>query len=147
MPKEIISTIDYLKEAEKRYPGLRYDKGIVKPWVSMTKKVLFDCGRTEDKGECLEKALARQDCEEFTVVSITKETDESGKTLYSIDESRYKRVGRENLRGFINRFEKVLAEPFKLSMQLFSKQQVELIGFSYVSPEEKAQLLKVLQSG
>jgi hypothetical protein len=32
-------------------------------------------------------------------------------------------------------------------MQLFSKQQVELIGFSYVSPEEKAQLLKELQSG
>jgi hypothetical protein len=146
-PEEIVTTIDYLKELKERYPGFRYEKDIVKPWISLTKKVLFDCAKTDDKRECLEKALARQDCEEFTVVSIIKETSENGETFYSIDESRYKRLGRENLRTFIERFEKVLKEPFALSMQLFGKQQVELIGFSYISSEEKAQLLKELENG
>nr|MDO8135506.1 hypothetical protein [Candidatus Njordarchaeum guaymaensis] len=146
MPKKIVSTIDYLKELEKRYPGLRYDEGIVKPWYSKAKKVLFDCGKTDEKEKCLEKALTRQDCEEFTIVSVIKESGEGGKTLYSVDESRFKRMGRENLSAFIGRFNKALKEPFTLSMQLFNRDQVELIGFSYVSPEEKAQLLRELQN-
>jgi len=145
LSKEIVSTVDYLKELEKRYSGLRYDKDMVKPWFSKTKKVLFDCGETDDKDKCLEKTLTRQDCEEFTIISIIKESGEGGKTSYSIDESRFKRIGRENLSAFINRFNKALKEPFMLSLQLFSRQQVELLGFSYFSPEEKAQLLKELK--
>nr|MDO8098697.1 hypothetical protein [Candidatus Njordarchaeota archaeon] len=146
MPIETVSTIDYLKELEKRYPGLHYDKSMVKPWFSKTNKVLFNCEKTEDKEKCLRNALTRQDCEEFTIVSIVEERGENGKTLYSIDESRFKRIGRENLSAFIGRFNKILKEPFMLSLQLFEKQQVELLGFSYISPEEKAQLLRELKS-
>jgi hypothetical protein len=136
---------DYLKELEKRYPSLHYDRGTLKPWYSKEKKVLFDCGKIDDKNKCLEKALTRQDCEEFTIVSIIKEVGEGGKTSYSIDESRFKRIGRESLTTFLARFNKALREPFMLSLQLFNREQVELLGFSYVSPEEKAQLLKELE--
>jgi hypothetical protein len=146
LPAEIVAMDDYLEELEKRYPSLRYDKGTLKPWYSREKKVLFDCGKTDDKNKCLEKALTRQDCEEFTIISIIKEIGEGGKTSYSIDESRFKRIGRENLTAFLTRFNKALREPFMLSLQLFNREQVELLGFSYISPEEKAQLLEELKS-
>jgi hypothetical protein len=145
MLQETVSTIDYLKELEEQYRGLRYKKDDVKPWLSRTKNVLFDCDTKEDKDRCLERALTREDCEEFTVVSIVKEIGEDGKTLYSLDVSRFKRIGRENLHSFINRFEKNLKESFVLSMQLLNRQQIRLIGFSYISPQERAQLLEELQ--
>jgi hypothetical protein len=98
----------------------------------------------ENKDDCLKKVAARQDFEEFIIVSVIKETDDAGKDSYSLDESRFKRLGKETVEAFITRYQKNLQEPVALSMQLFNKQQMEVIGFTYVSPEDIEELMKKL---
>jgi hypothetical protein len=142
--KDIVSTPDYLKKLAKRYSGLRYDPSAIKPWFVKTKKIFFQCDPAENKDACLKKTLSRQDFEEFVIISVIKEGEETGQPNFLIDEARFKRLGRENIEGFINRFEKNLQEPVALSMQLFNRQQMEVIGFSYVSPEDRAELMKKL---
>jgi hypothetical protein len=142
--KDIVSTRDYFKELAERYSGLRYDPSTMKPWFAKMKRIFFQCGPAENKDACLKKTLSRQDFEEFVIISVIKETDDAGKDSYSVDESRFKRLGKETLEAFINRYQKNLQEPVALSMQLFNKQQMEVIGFSYVSPEDRAELMKKL---
>ncbi len=142
--KDIILSADYLSELTKRYENLRYDPGTMKTWFAKTKKIFFQCGKADDNEVCLKKITSRQDFEEFIIVSVIKETDEAGKDSYSIDESRFKRLGKENIEAFINRYQKNLQEPMALSMQLFNKQQMEVIGFTYVSPEDREELMKRL---
>jgi hypothetical protein len=142
--KDIVSATDYIKEVGKRYPDLRYDSGTIKPWFAKTKRLFFQCGPAENKDACLKKTLSRQDFEEFVIISVIKEGEETGKPNFSIDEARFKRLGKENIEGFINRYQKNLQEPVALSMQLFNRQQMEVIGFSYVSPEDRVELMKRL---
>jgi hypothetical protein len=142
--KDIVSTPDYLKELAKRYSGLRYDPSTIKPWFAKTKRIFFQCDPAESKDSCFRKTLSRQDFEEFVIISVIKEGEETGQPNFSIDEARFKRLGKENIEGFINRYQKNLQEPVALSMQLFNRQQMEVIGFSYVSPEDRAELMKKL---
>jgi hypothetical protein len=142
--KDIVSASVYIKEIADRFVGLRYDLDSFKASFMRTKKIFFQCAETIDNESCLRKVLARQDFEEFVIISVIKETDESGKESFSVDESRFKRIGKENIEGFINRYQKNLQEPMALSMQLFNKQQMEVIGFSYVSPEDREELMKRL---
>ena len=144
MLREIIASTDFLKGLEKRYPSLQYDVRTFKPWFTKNKKLFFNCGKTVDKSDCLEKILARQDFEQFGVISVVKEQQATGKEVYTINESRFTRIGREKLDDFINRYNKSLKEPMTLSMQLFNLQPVELLGFSYVSPEDRAELMRNL---
>lgn len=115
LPGEIISTVDVLKELEKRYPGLQDYAGTIKPMFSKTQRIFFQCGKTEDNNACLKRLLSRQDFEEFIIISVVKETGDGGKSTYSIDESRFKRMGRETIEGFINRYQKNLTEPVRLA--------------------------------
>ncbi|WXG44539.1 MAG: hypothetical protein WED04_10990 [Promethearchaeati archaeon SRVP18_Atabeyarchaeia-1] len=143
MTSEVIATTDFLKEFEARYPDLRFDASSLKPWFAKDKKLFLDCGKSESKNACLKKVLARQDLEEFSVLFIVKQEDEkTGKPFYSINESRFVRLGHEKPEDFINRYNKNLREPMTLSMQLFNLKPVELVGFSYVSPEQRAELLR-----
>jgi hypothetical protein len=142
--KDIVQAADYIGEIANRFSGLRYDLSSFKAFFARSKKIFFECTDTKDIDGCLKKVLARQDFEEFVIISVIKETDDSGKDNYSIDESRFKRLGKENLEAFINRYQKNLQEPMALSMQLFNKQQMEVIGFSYVSPEDREELMKRL---
>jgi hypothetical protein len=140
---KIIATADLFKELEKRYAGLRYAIGLYKPFFATDKKLFFDCRKTEDRNGCLRKALARQDFEDFSVLSIVREEGKAaGETIYSVNESKFIRIGKEKPEDFINRYNRSLKEPMALSMQLFGVQPVELIGFSYTSPEERAELMK-----
>jgi len=141
---DIIPASDYVKEIASRFVGLRFDLGSFKAFFTRTKKIFFQCAETIDDESCLRKVLARQDFEEFVIISVIKETDESGKESFSVDESRFKRIGKENIEAFINRYQKNLQEPMALSMQLFNKQQMEVIGFTYVSPEDIEELMKRL---
>lgn len=142
--RDIVPTSDYMKEIAKRYVNLSYDPAIFKAWFTKAKKIFFQCSETKNEEVCLKKVLARQNFEEFVIISVIKEADDAGKDSYSVDESRFKRLGKETLEAFINRYQKNLQEPVALSMQLFNKQQMEVIGFSYVSPEDRAELLKKL---
>jgi hypothetical protein len=142
--KDIVSTPDYLKELAERYSDLRYDPSSIKPWFAKMKRIFFQCGPAENKDACLKKTLGRQDFEEFVIISVIKEGEETGQPNFLIDEARFKRLGKENIEGFINRYQKNLREPVALSMQLFNRQQMEVIGFSYVSPEDRAELMKKL---
>jgi hypothetical protein len=146
LPSEIVSTTDFLKELEKRYAGLRYEVSMFKPFFAKDKRLFFDCRKNVEKNACLEKILARQDLEEFSILSIVKEEDKNtGKSIYTVNESKFIRIGREKPEDFINRYNKNLKEPMTLSMQLFGAQTLELIGFSYISPEERAELMKELR--
>jgi hypothetical protein len=142
--KDIIPASDYVKEIADRFVGLRYDLSTFKALFARTKKVFFQCTGMIDNESCLRKVLARQDLEEFVIISVIKETDDSGKDSFSVDESRFKRLGKENIEAFINRYQKNLQEPMALSMQLFNKQQIQVIGFSYISPEDREELMKRL---
>jgi hypothetical protein len=114
-----------------------------KPFFAADKKLFFDCRSKEDKKTCLSRVLARQDLEDFSVLFIVKEEEKStGKPIYTVNESKFVRLGQEKPEDFINRYEKNLKEPLGLSMQLFGVQPLELIGFSYTSPEERAELMK-----
>jgi hypothetical protein len=139
----IVATADLFKELEKRYPGLRYNIGIFKLFFATDKKLFFDCRKTEDRKACLAKVLARRDFEDFSVLFVVKEQEKStGKPAYTINDSSFVRIGQEKPEDFINRYNKSLKEPLTLSMQLFGLQPIEFIGFSYTSPEERAELLK-----
>ena len=142
--QDIISSVDYLSGLTKQYANLKYDLRTLKPWFAKTKKIFFQCSNMENKDDCLKKVAARQDFEEFIIVSVIKETDDAGKDSYSLDESRFKRLGKETVEAFITRYQKNLQEPVALSMQLFNKQQMEVIGFTYVSPEDIEELMKKL---
>jgi hypothetical protein len=144
LPEEIAASTDSLKQLEKRYPGLQCDLRMFKPWFAKNKKLFFDCGKKVDKNACLEKVLARKDIEEFSVITVVKEQQPKGKIVFTINESRFTRIGAEKPEDFINRYNKSLREPMALSLQLFNLQPVELIGFSYVSPEDRAELMKNL---
>jgi hypothetical protein len=142
--KDIVPASDYMKEITDRFVGLQYDPSSFKTFFAKTKKIFFQCAEMANSESCLKKVLTRQDFEEFVIISVIKETDESGKDSFSVDESRFKRLGKENLEAFINRYQKNLQEPMALSMQLFNKQQMEVIGFSYISPEDREELMKRL---
>ena len=140
---KIVVTTDLFRELEKRYAGLRYDIGMFKPFFATDMKLFFDCRKTEDRKTCLTKVLARKDFEDFSVLFVAKEEEEStSKLVYTVNESKFVRIGQEKPEDFINRYNKNLKEPLMLSMQLFGVQPVELIGFSYTSPEERAELMK-----
>jgi hypothetical protein len=140
---KIVATPELFKGLEKHYAGLRYDIDMFKPFFATDKKLFFDCRNAEDKNICLARVLARQDFEDFSVLFVAKEEDKStGRLVHTVNESKFARMGQEKPEDFINRYNKNLKEPLALSMQLFGVQPVELIGFSYTSPEERAELMK-----
>jgi hypothetical protein len=140
---KIITTVELFKQLGERYTGLQYNTGMLKPFYAVDKKLFFDCQKTKDKKACLSEVLARKDYEDFSVLFLVKEEAKpEGNPPYTLNESKFVRIGQEKPEDFINRYNKNLKEPLMLSMQLFGVQPVELIGFSYTSPEEIAELMK-----
>jgi hypothetical protein len=118
-------TTDYVKALEEKYAGLSVPYYKLKEWFAKDKKTFFDCWEA-DKSVCLEAVLRKSSISAFKVFFVVKENG-----FYRFMDVLFRRLGKETLEHFIERYECQLESMTQLSFQSRKIEYVETVGYSY----------------
>lgn len=118
-------TNDYVKSLEKEFAGLSVPSYKLKEWFAKSTKIFFDC-KKPNKSICLKHFLEKSDISAFTVFSIVRENE-----ICSFMDVRFRNLGKETLKHFIERYEHQLKSMTKLSLQSRKIEYIKTVGYSY----------------
>ena len=122
---EIYSTLDYVKSLEKKFRDLSIPSYKLKEFFTQKLKIFFNCEKS-DKTLCLNQILEKTDLSYFIVFFVVKKEDS-----FNFMDVNYRRLGKETLEHFINRYESQLKSMTQLSLKPRNIEYIETVGFSY----------------
>ena len=119
----------YVKETEKRFPGLEVQAYRLRDYYSDEHKLFFDC--EGDPDECIKEALEYS----FHVKYVTFLVVKRGDRLEFMSVA-YRNPAVESLEHFMGRYETTIKPSLVMTLVGSDKEFIELLGFSYESLDE-----------
>ena len=114
----------YVKETERRFPGLEIQAYRLRDYYSDEYKLFFDCEGDPDK--CIKEALEYS----FHVKYVTYLVVKKGEAFEFMSVA-YRNPAVESLEHFIGRYETTIKPSLVMTLVGSDKEFVELLGFSY----------------
>ena len=120
----ILSREEYVKETEKRFPGLEIQAYRLRDYYSDDHKLFFDC--EGDPETCIKEALEYS----FHVKYVTFFVIKKGEA-YEFMSVAYRNPAVESLEHFMGRYDTTIKPSLVMTLVGSDKGFVELLGFSY----------------